>query len=258
MPSLNGYWIFNNHFTTQQWDDIQQYFVGLQMDFKFYLGNYGGSESDNWSVQYEYFNYDNGIYYDGAESVHVCFAIPSPSISGYYGNWADSNLTYGPNARFINIIDDDGLGEDADFYAFWTSIASKIEYPMNNTKWLFTTTLSNPVDYVTDDTYISLPVLFRSGNNMYKELYFWLWHNRIWSLFYDNTRVYYQEGSAGWAGSTYKTISIYEFPSMPSYDEWTDITNILDILALIGGNATYQGSADPKLYKLGWKINQSN
>ena len=256
MPSLNGYWIFNNHFTTQQWDDIQQYFTGLYMNFKFYLGNYGGAESDNWSAQYEYFNYSDGIYYDGADSVHACYTIPNPEISGYYGNWIDSNLTYGPNARLINIIDDDGLGEDESFYSFWTSIASKIEYPMNNTKWLFNNTLYNKVDYAANDENVYFTETIRSGDKMYEDITFDTYHASLWEMFYGNTSVY--TSSNGWVNNTYKTISLYNIPSIPSYDEWTDVTQVLDALALIGGNATYQGEADPKLYKLGWRINSNS
>lgn len=250
MPSLNGKWIFHNHFTNSQWESMRDW-VGVQMQFKACLGYYNGNYE--WSNQYEYFSAGNNISYDNDM---VCFEDITPSISGYKGDWyASGSTAFGYNGRFIEIIDDGGMGDDDNFYNIWTSIATKIDaFPIINTKWLFNTEISNPIDYAANDEDIEIEGLFKSNNTQYSLIRFDLYRANIWELYYGGISVY--GFSDGWDNNNYKTLNIYEFPDIPYYDLGEDpaeANGIIDAIALICRNSTYQGSADPlvKTYKLG-------
>lgn len=259
MPSLNGYWIFNNRFTDSQWESMITYFQGGSTSFTFRV-NEGG---DTFSENLEYIDcFDNTLWFFGEDygQIPVCYKTLVKEGYNYYGDWTDSNL-YGPNARLIMIVDDQGFGEDSDFYNFWTSIATEISmFPLNNSKWYFNSSLSNLVDYAPydEDAIIDSDIWIRSNNITFSRIAFDLYYGNVYALSYGWNSVY----GNGWTDSVYRTLNIYDFPLLP-YPESSErekTTNILDVIALIGRNATYQGSADPwtRIYKLGWRVQNNS
>ena len=109
-----------------------------------------------------------------------------------------------------------------------------------------------------EDAIIDSDIWIRSNNITFSRIAFDLYYGNVYALSYGWNSVY----GNGWTDSVYRTLNIYDFPLLP-YPESSErekTTNILDVIALIGRNATYQGSADPwtRIYKLGWRVQNNS